>query len=238
MVQWVPDATKRFPKRPHFEPMEIDRECEALTAAFLLKHRGKISYPITTDDLCLMIEQHVVHLDVYSDLSADGMDVEGVTRIQIGKSPIIEITESLSTEDRRANRYRTTLAHELGHVRLHDRLFQSHFSSGELLPAPDELRIVCKRDGILDAPSTDWMEWQAGYASGAYLMPRFALRDLLRPTLDTIGALSPFHVVDAAATSLMDLVMQTFQVSRDAARVRLLKLGYLTARPVEPTLFG
>ncbi|KQQ13229.1 hypothetical protein ASF53_13680 [Methylobacterium sp. Leaf123] len=238
MVQWVPDATRRFSKRPHYEPVEIDRECEALTAAFLLKHRGKVEYPICTDDLCLLVEQHVAYLDVYSDLSADGADVEGVTRIEVGKPPVVEITESLSTNDRRANRYRTTLAHELGHVRLHDGLFQAHFSSGDLLVEAGRAKIVCKRDTILDAPVTDWMEWQAGYASGAYLMPRSAVKDLLRPRIDAAAALPPFYVADPLARSLVDEVVSRFAVSRDAAQIRLLKLGYVVARPPAPTLFG
>lgn len=238
MVQWVPDATGRFRKRPHFEPLEIDRECEALTAAFLLKHRRKVEYPISTDDLCLLVEQHVAYLDVYSDLSGDGFDVEGVTRIEVGKLPTVEITETLSTNERRVNRYRTTLAHELGHVRLHDGLFQSHFASGDLLAEAGKSKIVCKRDTILDAPQTDWMEWQAGYASGAYLMPRSAVRDLLRPQVDGSTALPPFHVADPIAAVLIANVTSRFEVSQDAARIRLIKLGYLDTRQPTPTLFG
>ena len=238
MVQWVPDATRRFPKRPHYEPTEIDRECEALTSAFLLKHRRKVEYPIRTEDFCLLVEQHVAYLDVYSDLSADGADVEGVTRIEVGKAPIVEITEALSTDDRRANRYRTTLAHELGHVRLHDGLFQAHFSSGDLLAEAGRARIVCKRDTILEAPPADWMEWQAGYASGAYLMPRSAVRDLLRPSIDLAGSLPPFLVTTPAAASLVGKAINRFAVSREAAQIRLLKLGYLASRPAAPTLFG
>ncbi|MDR7039119.1 hypothetical protein J2X36_003892 [Methylobacterium sp. BE186] len=238
MVQWVPDATRRFRKRPHYEPLEIDRECEALTAAFLLKHRGKVEYPLSTDDLCLLVEQHVAYLDVYSDLSGDGADVEGVTRIEVGRPPIVEITEALSTNDRRANRYRTTLAHELGHVRLHDGLFQAHFASGDILADAGKAKIVCKRDTILEAPTADWMEWQAGYASGAYLMPRSAVRDLLRPHIDAAGTLPPFHVADPLAAALIDKVVSRFAVSQDAAKVRLLKLGYLAVRPPASTLFG
>ena len=238
MVQWVPDATRRFRKRPHYEPLEIDRECEALIAAFLLKHRGKVEYPIGTDDLCVLIEQHVAYLDVYSDLSGDGADVEGVTRIEGGKLPTVEITETLATDDRRTNRYRTTLAHELGHVRLHDGLFQALFASGDLLAEVGKAKIVCKRDTILDAPVADWMEWQAGYASGAYLMPRSAVRDLLRPYVDGAVSLPPFHVADQTATAMIREVTDLFAVSQDAARVRLMRLGYLSAQTPAPTLFG
>jgi hypothetical protein len=35
---------------------------------------------------------------------------------------------------------------------------------------------VCKRETIIDARKTDWMEWQAGYVCGAFLMPISLLR--------------------------------------------------------------
>ena len=35
----------------------------------------------------------------------------------------------------------------------------------------------CKREKILNANRSDWMEWQAVYASGALLMPIGALRE-------------------------------------------------------------
>lgn len=238
MVMWVPDETKRFRRRPHFKQCEIDRECETLVSGFLLKHRGKVAYPITTDDLTVLIEQHVGALDVYADLTPDGLDVEGVTRFKIGSVPDIEISEPLSNDARRENRFRTTLAHELGHVRLHDRLFQAAFSPGDLFEHAREHRLVCKRETMVDAPKGDWLEWQACYASGSYLMPVTALRDELRPILAAHGGLPPFQVGGAASDALIEAVMARFQVSRDAARVRLSKLDYISSAPRAPTLFG
>ena len=85
MVAWVPDHTRRFRRRPHFDPGEIDRECEALVAEFLRRHRGKVEYPLNTNDLLILIEEHVGTLDVYADLTAEGADVEGVTRFWVGQ---------------------------------------------------------------------------------------------------------------------------------------------------------
>jgi Zn-dependent peptidase ImmA (M78 family) len=238
MVMWVPDETKRFRRRPHFKQSEIDRECETLVSGFLQRHRGKVTYPILTDDLTVLIEQHVGALDVYADLTPDGHDVEGVTRFKIGTVPDIEISEPLSNDTRRENRFRTTLAHELGHVRLHDRLFQAAFSPGDLFEHAREHRLVCKRDTMVDAPKGDWLEWQACYASGSYLMPVTALREELKPILAAHGGYTPFPVGAAASDALIEAVMARFQVSRDAARVRLSKLDYISATPRAPTLFG
>ncbi len=238
MTKWVPDNTKRFRRRPHFEPAEIDKECEALVAEFLKRHRGKVEYPLDTNDLIILIEEHVGNLDVYADLSDEGTNVEGVTRFKIGERPDIEIAEILTSEDRRANRYRTTLAHELGHARLHDPLFQRAFAAGDLFGGRREEKIVCKRETMLEAPLADWMEWQAGYASGAYLMPRRALASELRLILDASSKMPPFHVDDDVAARLIPVVIDRFGVSREAAIVRLLKLNYLTRAEPVPTLFG
>lgn len=238
MVYWVRDATKRFRERPYYHAHEIDAECERLVCAFLIRHRGKVSFPLTDDDLTVLIEQHVDDLDLYADLSEDGDDVEGACRFAIGQKPVIEIAGRLSEDDRRVNRLRTTLAHELGHARFHDAVFQQTFASNDLFLDGRKARIVCKRDTITDAPEVDWMEWQACYASGAYLMPKKAVAAQLRTEIQKVARLTPFQVGDVAATALIATVMDGFQVSRDAARVRLTKLGYLTTNAPPLTLFG
>jgi len=237
MVYWVRDPTRRFRERPHYRPEEIDNACEHLVREFLLKHRGRVEFPLTTDDLTVLIEQHVRDLDLYADLSTDGTDVEGVTRFAVGHQPSISIAEPLSSDERRANRLRTTLAHELGHAKLHDEVFQMAFSSGDLFANGREARIVCKRETMIDAHQTDWMEWQAGYASGAYLMPKSLIHDHLRPVIAASNRLPPFHVADAAAPALIEAMVGRFAVSREAAKVRLIKLGFLTTAARSPTLF-
>lgn len=238
MVAWVPDGTRRFKRRPHYEPSEIDRDCEVLVAEFLRRHRGKVEYPLDTNDLMILIEEHTATLDVYADLTPEGPGVEGITRFCIGRRPDVEIADGLADEERRANRYRTTLAHELGHVRLHDPLFQRAFSSGDLFEGRREDKVVCKRDTMVDAPKVDWMEWQAGYASGALLMPRQAMAAELGPLLDAASGLPPFGTGDAVGQRFIDTVVERFQVSREAAEVRLLKLDYVTRAQRIPTLFG
>lgn len=238
MVYWVRDMTKRFRERPYYHAHEIDRECERIVAEFLLKHRGKIEYPLTNDDLAVLIEQHVDDLDIYADLSADGDDVEGVCRFFVGRKPIIQVAEPLTADTRRVNRLRTTLAHELGHAKLHDAVFQMTFAAGDLFDGQREARVVCKRDSITNAPEVDWMEWQACYASGAFLMPKSAVAAHLEPEIRRTGRLPPFHVGDLIAPALVSSVAMAFQVSQDAARVRLTKLGYLSLTTPAPTLFG
>ena len=35
MVLYVKDRTSRFPQRPHYEPVELDQECEHIIIKFL-----------------------------------------------------------------------------------------------------------------------------------------------------------------------------------------------------------
>jgi hypothetical protein len=56
MVKYVPDRTGRFSQRPHYEPKELDRECENIIAGFLKERHGAAKYPVSTDDLTVLIE--------------------------------------------------------------------------------------------------------------------------------------------------------------------------------------
>lgn len=122
---------------------------------------GKAEFPITTEDITVLIEQKVSDLDQYADLSAYGANVEGVTEFSRRGKPKVLISESVH---RYENRLRTTLTHEYRHVELHAYLFATEERKLGLVPGQKPSAIYCKRDGIINAKKTDWMEWQAGYA--------------------------------------------------------------------------
>lgn len=224
-MRWIRDDTGRFPRRPYWEQSELDARCEAIVADFLRERRGTVDYPITTDELTVLLERYA-ELDATADLSAEGEDVQGVTIL--GPTPLVRISESL-WEPRRENRLRTTLTHELGHVIFHADLVTAHdprqltfLGSGS--PTADPR---CTRQTILRAPTVDWMEWQAGYACGAFLMPASAVRAVVTALLPpTAWPASPGH-----AHSLVGAVMERFAVSAEAAQVRLERLGYLRGEP-------
>lgn len=237
MVRWIADKTGRFRERPHYDANELDLECEALIVRFLLRTHGRVKYPISTDDLTKLVETKAADLDLYADLSDEGRDVEGVTRFSVGRQPSVAISQALSENVRRENRLRTTLAHEFGHVHFHDSLVQMKFSSEDLFAVRRDEKIVCKRDRIVDAPIVDWMEWQACYASGAFLMPKSALTTLVEGFRRENRLQSTIAVASDLGTSLISLVKEYFGTSADAAQVRLLKLGFIAKSASAPTLF-
>lgn len=238
MVKQVPDRTGRFFERPHYEPKELDTLCERAVADFFRKIGKPIGLPIGTEDLLRLIEQEVSEFDGYADLSRYGEDVEGVTEFLPGRKPCIQISVNLADDSRRENRYRTTLTHEWGHARLHAYLFELERPRRDLAGGASTDRVqVCKRDTIVNANQIDWMEWQAGHVCGAVLMPASQVRTMVSAYQHDQSIYGPVSPTGPHGRTLIDATASKFQVSADAARVRLLRLGFLgTERG--PSLFG
>ncbi len=236
MVKWVKDLTGRLPSRPHYLPEELDAECEGAITKFLRSRHGEVRYPVSTNDLHVVLEQETDDLDPYADLSDEGPDVEGVTDFNPGRKPRVRIARQLSEDPRRENRLRTTLTHELGHVKLHSFLWALQPSLDDSVFRSASPR--CRREAILTAGPTDWMEWQAGYASGAFLMPISALRDLVAELRSETSDLAPIALGTDVAEELIVRVQGVFSVSAEAARVRLLKCGYIVEASPNASLFS
>jgi hypothetical protein len=235
-MRWVTDRTGRFPQRPHYEPKELDYECEQIVMGFLKKKYSEVKFPISTDDITILIEHDTSHLDLYADLSSEGQDIEGVTDFFPDKKPAVRIAEDLSLQNWRENRLRTTLMHEYGHVKLHAFLWDFNrprlFVDSELAKGPR-----CRRETILNASKTDWMEWQAGYASGSLLMPITNLRDLVGAALREWGLYNYVPADSGEAQELIKRTVEIFNVSSEAARVRLSQLGYLSKLAQTASIF-
>jgi hypothetical protein len=236
-VHYVKDLTGRLAQRPHYEPAELDRECERLLKVFF---GGTIPVPIETDSLAKLIERDTSDFDPGADLSRYGPDVEGVTEFLPGRKPKVRIVAELAYDEVRQNRYRTTLTHEYGHVHLHAPLFAAEPASGDLFssaPAKGGEQI-CKRDSILNARRSDWMEWQAGYVCGALLMPVTALRGAVAAYQETHKLFGPIAERTPHAASLVESVRGDFRVSAEAARVRLIQLSHLQLHAQSRSLFA
>jgi Zn-dependent peptidase ImmA (M78 family) len=222
-MNWARDASGRFLRRPYYSTQEMETRCESLIVEHLTRRHGSAQFPVSTDDLTVLVETLVDDLDVFADLSREGQDVEGVTDFFPEQRPRIRIERSLSTDPRMFNRLRTTLTHELGHVVFHKIMFEGPRTASlfENSPAP-ELSQACKRDKILDAPRTDWMEWQAGFACGAFLMPQGPLSVAIRRIAEERRLPSgKFSRTSEHGIALIAEIATCFAVSKEAARVRL-----------------
>lgn len=234
-MKMVRDTTGRFSQRPHYEATELDRECEIVVSSFLKTKYGSATFPLSTDDLTLLVESESEELDVYADLSCYGPGVEGVTLFVPGAKPRVKTSRELAENSSLANRFRTTLSHEFGHVHFHSYLFDASLQSLDLFvpasgsrtaPAGEQIQI-CKRDTMVDAAQADWMEWQAGHVCGAILMPASFVRQFLRARHEDDMAASSMKVSSVVGGRMIEDVATHFEVSREAARVRLLRLKVL-----------
>lgn len=238
-MKWVADSTGRFPRRPFYLPEELDTECERIVSGFLKDKYGGVSFPISTDDLSVMVERDTSDLDLYADLSEEGEDIEGTTDFYKDKKPAVRISRDLSQDTGKVHRLRTTLAHEYGHVKFHYFLWEMYYKAEK----PDNFwKIIarrrrkfmgfrkkvragdanaqevlpqtagtpCRHALMVDAPEDDWMEWQAAYAGGALLMPLSTLNDFIS---------------SVRVKGIVDEVALKFDVSPEAAAARLRKLG-------------
>lgn len=235
-VKEVPDKTGRFPRRPFYRPEDLDIACEHIITKFLHSLHGKVEFPISTEDLKRLIEKDTSDLDCYADLSEFGADVEGVTLFSASSKPEVRISSALTEDERRENRLRTTLTHEYGHVHFHSYLFELRNQPSLLAQTTTEDKIICKRDGILNAKEIDWMEWQAGYVCGAILMPKSYVTRHIQKFREQNQFLGSIGLGSKEADTLISEITSVFQVSREAAKIRLLKLNHLTTNP-EPSLF-
>lgn len=225
-MKWLSDSTGRFPQRPYYEGEELDRECEGIVAAFLKREYGSVTYPISTNDLTILIEREAASLDLYADFAAEGEGIEGMTEFFPRGKPAVHIAAELS-EAGREHRLRTTLTHELGHVKFHSFLWtfetlQAPRGTGQASPPR------CHRETMIGARPVDWLEWQAGYASGALLIPLSAVRRTVRAARREAGVYGDVAAATPAGQLIIRAVQQGYQVSADAARVRLVQLGFLT----------
>jgi hypothetical protein len=237
VVRNVLDKTGRFRERPHYDPSELDIECQGIITSFLKSLYGAATYPVSTEDLTKLIDRDTSDFDRYADLSDLGTDVEGVTDFLADRKPVVRISRVLSEDGRQENRLRTTLTHEYGHVKFHAYLFATQESLAQLHGMENQRASRCNRDSLLEAPATDWMEWQAGYVCGSLLMPLTEVKHTTGAFLRKHDLFAPLQVGWGEASALISTISGAFQVSADAARVRLSRLDYLTATAVTPSLF-
>ena len=83
-MKYVPDKTGRFQRRPHYDPRELDDECERIINEFLNSKYGSVKFPLLTDDLTCLIERDAADLDLYAD---ESFPFRCDSKINAGKSP-------------------------------------------------------------------------------------------------------------------------------------------------------
>ncbi|MGC1343349.1 MAG: ImmA/IrrE family metallo-endopeptidase [Candidatus Binataceae bacterium] len=217
----IPDRTGRFRRRPYWESSELDERSEQTITTFLRERYGFDRIPVPTEAFTLLIERDAADFDIASDLSDDIYETFGVTLFHRGGKPTVKIARELWEQRSRSNRLRMTLAHEYGHVMLHTWLYDKYAVS-------DSPQRCYWKDLLPTSQVIDWAEWQAGYAGGALLMPESFARRAAEAYFQNRSEHPPFAKGSPESSPLCQRISLAFDVSVEAATVRLSQLGYLT----------
>jgi len=132
----------------------------------------------------------------------DAEDISGLLFRKPGQAPVIGVNSANSLV-----RQRFTIAHELGHLRLH---------KGELIL--DRLARVNFRDSTSSA-ATDTQEIEANAFAATLLMPQPLIEEQLQVQA---------RRRQQGDEQLVETLAKQFQVSRAAMEYRLINLGYYT----------
>ncbi len=231
-------TTGPFRKWPFFQPQEI----EQIAADDLRAHQLFPDRPREVD-----VDSLVQKLFGFTPTYLDpGEGILGYIRFDEKKPKVIIIAEALAElgSDTTEHRRRSTLAHEIGHGRLHagpfTELVQAKHSgyASEFVRSPGTTRaaFACRTADIRDqelakSPALSGLaqwermaEWQANRYMAAVLTPARLVRIAIGDLLGATEAHAMIALDEAERTSFTPHLSRLFNVSRQLASCRLAEL--------------
>lgn len=218
----------------------VEDEIETIVEAELAKADLLPALDAPVVNVERFLESHMdVQFDPYATLPAE---VLGQTDFRVGDRPLVMINADLTgaaLDDEGSplglrGRWRATAAHEACHVILHRCLFNLNASQGSLFDTAEELgnqaarlQRCLKRDVNYSRLASDWREVQANQGMAALLMPRPVFAAACRAEFVRLGV-ERIDQRTALADKLTSRLAELFQVSRQAAAIRLGTLNLLS----------
>jgi Zn-dependent peptidase ImmA (M78 family) len=208
---------------------EFEEETALLLAEYGNQHGHVTSPPVPIDEI---VEEHLKLAVEYRDLRTEFPEGDVLGAIWFNDK-LIAIDQSLVPEDFPAmrGRYRFTLAHELGHWRLHRHLYLRRAGERSLLASTP-----ARPDHVLRSHATDPKEVQANRFAACLLMPREMVK---REWHQLRGNMDPIYLTDLRENQtqfLSDEILfehaasplaEKFEVSPTAMRIRLENMKFL-----------
>jgi Zn-dependent peptidase ImmA (M78 family) len=227
-MYWTDDASGRFDTRPKYTPTEL----ELFSQQHIARSRLRLNpdRPITTFELITLVEQNVAYLDLYSDLSKDGSDIECAIDYFSYQKPIVRVKRELAVTARLESRLRIVLAHELIHAVLHSEVM-GHIKP-ESICGFRTIGPRCNIETIYTADINDWLEWQATYAGGSLLMPAQEIAKFIGPA-SSVGDLAAANGNLAGDEPFIDRLAAYFLVPREFVTLRLHQLSENALLPTQ-----
>lgn len=224
---------------PFLPEKRIEQDAEALLGEYMRDRQAGAGPPVPVEELAEVQLELTVEID---DLRAAFQNDDVLGAIWF-KDRLIRVDRSLDPHEnpRMLGRFRFTLAHETGHWRLHRAHYREDAAQAPLFGGRGAPAFVCRSS---EKPP---VEWQADCFAGYLLMPRKLVlaswqewRGNLDPViLDSLPAQAvsgPRDPASARFETFCKPFAQRFEVSAEAMRIRLERLGLLL-RERPATLF-
>ena len=142
------------------------------------------------------------------------------------------------TYERSAGTKRTTLAHECFHWYRHQpyHVLMKMIGANDNLGRAIQCQLIANGSDSDKWKAVDWMEWQAKGVAPRILMPAKTTRLKADELLSKYGGSDNASIT--AYENVIDSLADLFEVSRQAAKTRLLDLGYARAEGAYPFVDG
>jgi IrrE N-terminal-like domain len=219
IISWMADGTGRFRERPFFSLEGMDRHCERIVQLHNSRLYGQPVPGLRTDGLIRMLNDYA-DLHLYADVSKYGAAIEAVTCFETGEKPTVRVARELFFDRSQNNHLRFVLAHEFAHARFHGAAWRRRWMTDE-----DLVRCSPNRMLTLDV-GYDWFEWQANFLGASTLMPKSQVECVVAAYFGG-EELTGVPRDSRDGHHLTDRVAELFEVSYEAANIRLCGLGYL-----------
>ncbi|HEN8925599.1 TPA: ImmA/IrrE family metallo-endopeptidase [Streptococcus agalactiae] len=177
----------------------------------------------------LTIDNSVFGKMVFKDTDVEVIEDEQLVSKHFNKGSILVDKDVVFK--RNVGSYNNTVIHECVHWELH-----KVFHEVKIVLDKDHSQVSSwTEENLADSSmwtSLDWMEWQANGIAPRILMPKVQTRIKIRELFQTLTLVNPDISRSELVQEVVDNLATFFEVSRQAAKIRMIDLGFKEANGV------
>lgn len=177
----------------------------------------------------LTIDNSVFGKMVFKDTDVEVIEDEQLVSEHFNKGSILVDKDVVFK--RNVGSYNNTFIHECVHWELH-----KVFHEVKMVLDKDHSQVSSwTEENLADSSmwtSLDWMEWQANGIAPRILMPKVQTRIKIRELFQTLTLVNPDISRSELVQEVVDNLATFFEVSRQAAKIRMIDLGFKEANGV------
>ncbi|MGS4677602.1 XRE family transcriptional regulator [Streptococcus agalactiae] len=177
----------------------------------------------------LTIDNSVFGKMVFKDTDVEVIEDEQLVSEHFNKGSILVDKDVVFK--RNVGSYNNTVIHECVHRELH-----KVFHEVKMVLDKDHSQVSSwTEENLADSSmwtSLDWMEWQANGIAPRILMPKVQTRIKIRELFQTLTLVNPDISRSELVQEVVDNLATFFEVSRQAAKIRMIDLGFKEANGV------